>query len=172
MVNRVVLVGRVATDPTLRYTPDGTPVATFRIAVARRGRGPSGERLADFFDIVVWKQQAEFCGQYVTKGRLIAVDGRLRERTYFTQDGQKRRVVEIVAWDIRLLDRPPEVERVAEAGREELVPPGPSEVAPIEEEEGFEEEFPPADIPEVGLEEEVPPEPEFEEFTDEEEEGL
>lgn len=172
MVNRVILVGRVATDPMLRYTPDGTPVANFRIAVPRRARGPSGQREADFFDIVVWEQRAEFCGQYVTKGRLIAVQGRLQERTFFTQDGQRRRVVEIVADDVQLLDRPPEVERL-EAEREAVAAPGPGEVAAPEEEAALEEEFPPADIPEVGAEEEaeMPSEPEFEEFTDEEE-GL
>lgn len=171
MVNRVILVGRVATDPMLRYTPDGTPVATFRIAVSRRSRGPSGEKTADFFDVVVWRQGAEFCGQYVTKGRLIAVDGRLQERTFFTQDGQRRRVVEVVAWDIRLLDRPPEVERV-KVEEEAAEVPLPEEILPEEAE--IEEEFPPTDIPEVRGEkiEEVPPKPKFEEFTDKEEEGL
>jgi len=167
VINRVILVGRVATDPMLRYTPDGTPVANFRIAVPRRTKGPAGQRETDFFDVVVWRQSAEFCGQYVTKGRLIAIQGRLQERTYFTQDGQRRRVVEIVADDVQLLDRPPEVERAR--AEEEMVG------APVSEELEGGEGFPPADIPEVGGEEgieEVQPEPKFEDLIDEEEEGL
>lgn len=105
-MNVVALVGRVVADPELRYTPSGIAVTTFRIAVNRRFKSESGEQEADFFDVVAWRQTAEFASNYLTKGRLIAVEGRLQQRSWVQQDGQKRSKVEVVADNLQGLDRP------------------------------------------------------------------
>lgn len=104
-MNRVVLVGRLVRDPILRYTQPGVPVATFTIAVNRSFTNQQGEREADFIDIVVWRNQAETCSHYLTKGRLVGIDGRLQIRSYETADGQKRRAAEVVADRVEFLDR-------------------------------------------------------------------
>jgi len=107
MLNKVILIGRLATDPELKYTASGIAVTSFRIAVDRRmSPNAAGEKETDFIDIVAWRQSAEFAANYLTKGRLVAVDGRLQVRPWVAQDGTKRRSVEVVAYDIRSLDRP------------------------------------------------------------------
>src|SRR5438270_1978790 len=107
MLNKVILIGRLATDPELKYTATGIAVTSFRIAVDRAfGRNADGEKETDFIDIVAWKQSAEFAANYLNKGRLIAVDGRLQIRNWVAQDGTKRRSAEVVANDLRSLDRP------------------------------------------------------------------
>lgn len=105
MLNRVVLIGRLTQDPELRYTNSGTAVASFSLAVDRARTGPNGERETDFINIVVWQKQAELCAQYLHKGRLAAVDGRLQIRSYDNREGQKVRVAEVVAESVRFLDR-------------------------------------------------------------------
>lgn len=107
MLNRVVLIGRMANDPELRYTPSGIPVATFRLAVDRIPNA-QGERETDFIPIVAWRQSAEFAANYLTKGRLLAVDGRLQIRSWVAQDGTKRKSAEVVAETLKSLDRPKE----------------------------------------------------------------
>jgi single-strand DNA-binding protein len=104
-LNRVVLIGRLTKDPELRFTPDGVPVATLRIAVNRMRR-KDGSQDTDFFNIVVWRRLAELCAEYMKKGRLVAVEGRLRRRSWTTSEGQPRSDVEIVADNIQFLDRP------------------------------------------------------------------
>lgn len=104
--NKVILIGRLTRDPELRYTPSGIPVAHFTLAVDRNRGSKEGERETDFIDIVAWQKLAEICQQYLGKGRLVAVDGRLQIRNYETQDGQKRKAVEVVASDMRILDKP------------------------------------------------------------------
>lgn len=106
MLNHVILIGRLVQDPELRYTPGGVPVGSFTLAVDRAFTNQQGERATDFIDIVVWRQLAETCANHLSKGRLVAVDGRLQIRQFETQDGQKRRVAEVVANDVRFLDRP------------------------------------------------------------------
>ncbi len=106
MLNRIVLVGRLARDPELRYTPSGKAVAGFTIAVNRRFANQQGEREADFIDIVVWGKLAETCANHLQKGRLVGVEGRLQIRSYETQEGQKRRVAEVVADNVSFLDKP------------------------------------------------------------------
>jgi len=107
MLNKVILIGRLATDPELKYTPSGVAVTSFRIAVDRPfGRNSEGEKETDFIDIVAWRQSAEFAANYLNKGRLVAVDGRLQIRNWVAQDGTKRRTAEVVANDLRSLDRP------------------------------------------------------------------
>jgi single-strand DNA-binding protein len=105
MLNRVILIGRLTQDPELRYTNSGTAVASFSLAVDRMRSNQSGERETDFVPIVVWQKQAELCAQYLHKGRLAAVDGRLQIRSYENKEGQKVRVAEVVAESVRFLDR-------------------------------------------------------------------
>lgn len=105
MLNRIVLIGRLTRDPELRYTPQGTPVATLGLAV-NRPRSKDGEEQTDFIDVVCWRQSAEFAANYLGKGRLVSVDGRLQIRDWVAQDGTKRRKAEVVADNIQGLDRP------------------------------------------------------------------
>ncbi len=97
MLNRVILMGRLVSDPELKTTPSGVSVTTFRIAVDRNYVKSGEERKADFFDIVCWRQTAEFVCRYFGKGSLIAVEGQLQSRTYQAKDGSNRYVVEVVA---------------------------------------------------------------------------
>jgi single-strand DNA-binding protein len=109
-LNRVILIGRMASDPELKYTPSGIPVSQFRLAVNRpmsaEARQNGQEKQADFFSIVAWRQSAEYAANYLGKGRLVAIEGRLQVREYVTQDGQKRRDTEIVVDNLKSLDRP------------------------------------------------------------------
>ena len=106
MLNRIVLIGRLTRDPELRYTPSGVAVASFSLAVDRPFANQQGERETDFIDIVVWRKLAETVSGHLQKGRLVAVQGRLQIRSYETQDGQRRKAAEVVADDVRFLDRP------------------------------------------------------------------
>jgi single-strand DNA-binding protein len=106
MLNRIILIGRLTRDPELRYTPSGVAVASFTVAVDRDFQNQQGERETDFIDVVVWRKLAETVSNHLTKGRLVAVEGRLQIRSYETQDGQRRRVAEVVADNVRFLDRP------------------------------------------------------------------
>ena len=108
MLNVVALVGRMVADPELKYTPSGVAVCTFRIAVNRSFKSESGERQADFIDVVAWRQRAEFAANYLTKGRLVSVNGRMQQRSWVQQDGQKRSKIEVVAENLDGLDRPRE----------------------------------------------------------------
>lgn len=101
MLNRVILIGRLTRDPELKYTPNGTAVCTFSLAINRK----FNKEETDFIDIVVWRGLAETCASYLGKGRLAAVEGRLQVRTYENQEGQKRKVTEVIADDVRFLDR-------------------------------------------------------------------
>lgn len=106
MLNLVVLIGRLTRDPEIKYTPSGAAVASFTIAVDRKFKNAKGEKEADFIRIVVWRKLAEICSEQLSKGRLIAVDGRLQVRSYDGQDGQRKSISEVVAEDIRFLDWP------------------------------------------------------------------
>jgi len=105
VLNRIILIGRLTRDPELRYVPSGQPVASFTLAVDRPFVNQQGERATDFIDIVAWRKLAEQVTQHLSKGRLVAVEGRLQIRSYETQDGQKRKVAEVVADGVRFLDR-------------------------------------------------------------------
>jgi single-strand DNA-binding protein len=104
-VNRVVLVGNLTKDPELRHTPSGMPVCSLRIAVNSRRKDESGQWVEkpNYFSITVWGQQGENCAQYLSKGRPVAVDGRLDWREYQAQDGTKREAIEIVADSVQFL---------------------------------------------------------------------
>ena len=104
MLNHIVLMGRLVRDPELRRTQSGVPVASFRIAVDRDfGNRETGEREADFIDVVAWRQTADFCNRYLGKGRTVAVEGSLQNRSYDAQDGTKRYITEVVADEVEFV---------------------------------------------------------------------
>ncbi|SFB01823.1 MULTISPECIES: single-stranded DNA-binding protein [unclassified Bacillus (in: firmicutes)] len=104
MMNRVVLVGRLTKDPELRYTPNGVAVATFTLAVNRPFSSQSGEREADFINCVVWRKPAENVANFLKKGSLAGVDGRVQTRNYEGQDGKRVYVTEILAESVQFLE--------------------------------------------------------------------
>lgn len=108
MLNKVILIGRLARDPELRYTPNGVAVARLVVVVNRSFTNRQGEREADFIDVVVWQKQAETCANFLGKGRLVSVEGRLQIRSYDDSQGVRRRVAEVIAENVRFLDRPKE----------------------------------------------------------------
>ncbi len=98
MLNHITLMGRLTRDPELRYTPSGTPVASFTLAVDRDfAPKDSGEKQTDFIDIVAWRQTGEFVSKYFTKGSMAVVSGRLQIHEWQDKEGNKRRSAEIVA---------------------------------------------------------------------------
>ncbi|MHB9038110.1 MAG: single-stranded DNA-binding protein [Armatimonadota bacterium] len=107
-MNVVVLIGRLVADPELKYTPSGVAVCQMRIAVDRRFKSETGEKVSDFFNVVAWRQRAEFAANYLQKGRLVAIEGSLQSRSWVQQDGQKRYATEVVAENLQGLDRPKE----------------------------------------------------------------
>jgi len=107
-VNKVILIGNLTKDPELRYTPQGQAVARFRVAVNRKYKDRStGELkdLTDFIPVVVWREQAENATKYLSKGRLVYVEGRLRLSTWNTPEGQQRSRLEVVAQRVQFLPR-------------------------------------------------------------------
>ena len=89
-LNKVMIIGNVGTDPEMRFTPNGNPVTSFRVATNRVYTAPDGERRreTEWFTVVAWNKLAESCNQFLTKGRLVYVEGRLRSHTWESQDGQ------------------------------------------------------------------------------------
>ncbi len=101
-LNKTILTGRLTADPEVRYTSNEKPVAHFRIAVARRAK--NGEKSADFLNCIAWGGLAKTCGEYLKKGRLVAVEGRLQIKTYKDKNGENRNWTEIVANSVEMLD--------------------------------------------------------------------
>jgi single-strand DNA-binding protein len=106
-VNWVHLVGRLGQAPELRYTPEGHAVTRFSLATDRASRA-GAEPATDWHQVICWRKLAEFAGEYLAKGRLVAVTGHLTYRTWEDRDGQRRRTAEIVATEVVLLDRRPD----------------------------------------------------------------
>lgn len=106
MLNRVILIGRLTRDPELRYTPAGVAVTQFTIAVDRPFTSQGGEREADFIPVVTWRQLAETCANYLRKGRLTAVEGRIQVRNYDNNEGKRVYVTEVIADNVRFLESP------------------------------------------------------------------
>lgn len=104
MLNRVILIGRLTKDPELRYTPAGVAVTQFTIAVDRPFSSSGGEREADFIPVVTWRQLAETCANYLRKGRLTAVEGRIQVRNYENNEGKRVYVTEVIADNVRFLE--------------------------------------------------------------------
>jgi single stranded DNA-binding protein (ssb) len=102
-MNKVILIGNLAADPETRQTASGVTMCTFRLAVQRRFANQQGVREADFFNITTWRQTAETCGRYLSKGRRVCVEGSLQNRSYDAQDGTKRFVTDIVAENVEFL---------------------------------------------------------------------
>jgi single-strand DNA-binding protein len=108
-VNKITVIGNLGNEPEMRFTPSGRPVTSFRVATNWRYTTPEGERReeTEWFTVVAWGRLAEQCNQFLTKGRLVYVEGRLRMRTWEGQDGQRRARNEIVADRVKFLDRQP-----------------------------------------------------------------
>ncbi|MDF2723870.1 MAG: single-strand binding protein [Paenibacillus sp.] len=104
MLNRVILIGRLTRDPELRYTPSGVAVTQFTIAVDRPFSNQQNQREADFIPIVTWRQLAETCANYLRKGRLTAVEGRIQVRSYDNNEGKRVYVTEVIAENVRFLE--------------------------------------------------------------------
>ncbi len=104
-VNKAILVGNLGRDPEVRFTPSGRAVAKFSIATTERWNDQDGNRQerTEWHNIVVWGKQAETCGQYLSKGRQVYIEGSIRSRQYDDKDGNKRYITEIIARDVRFL---------------------------------------------------------------------
>jgi single-strand DNA-binding protein len=104
-VNKVILVGRLGKDPEVKYTQGGTPVARFSLATDETWKDQAGEKQqrTEWHNIVAWSKLAEICGQYLTKGRLIYIEGRLQTRTWEDKDGNKRSTTEVRADNMVML---------------------------------------------------------------------
>lgn len=102
-MNKVILIGNLANDPEPFTTQSGISRSTFRIAVQRRFANAQGVREADFLTVVAWRQTADFCNRYLTKGRKVALEGSIQVRSYDAQDGTKRWVTEIIAENVEAL---------------------------------------------------------------------
>ena len=127
-VNKMILIGNLGNEPEMRFTPNGSPVTSFNVATNRRYTTADGERKeeTEWFTVVTWSRLAEQCNQFLTKGRLVYVEGRLHMHTWDSQDGQKRYRNEVVADRVSFLDRkavtPLPEENVVEDGVSELEP--------------------------------------------------
>jgi len=125
MVNRVILVGRLGRDPEMRQTGSGTPVTNFSVATNETWNAQNGERQerTEWHNIVTWNKLAEICNEYLSKGQLVYIEGRLQTREWDDRDGNKRRTTEVVASGMRMLsprsqeDRPGQPVGVAEGGQ-------------------------------------------------------
>ena len=127
-LNKVMIIGNLGSEPEMRFTPNGRPVTSFRVATNRVYTTAEGERKeeTEWFTVVSWGNLAEQCNQFLTKGRLVYVEGRLRTRTWEGQDGQRHYRTEIIANRVTFLDRqaaaPITDERVEEGATEESEP--------------------------------------------------
>ena len=105
MINNVVLVGRLTRDPKLQYTPSNVAVASFSLAVNRNFKNQAGDREADFISCIMWRQQAENFANWVKKGALVGITGRIQTRSYDNQQGQRVYVTEVVAESFQTLEK-------------------------------------------------------------------
>ena len=105
MVNKAIIVGNLGRDPEVRFTPEGRAVARFSVATTERWTDQQGQRQerTEWHNVVVWGKQAETCGQYLSKGRQVFVEGSIRSRSYDDKSGNKRYITEIIARDVRFL---------------------------------------------------------------------
>lgn len=104
MLNRIILVGRLTKDPELRFLPNGVATANFTLAVNRPFTNQQGEREADFINVVIWRKQAENAANYLKKGSLAGVDGRLQTRSYENSEGNRVFITEVVAESVQFLE--------------------------------------------------------------------
>lgn len=105
-MNKVILIGNLAADPEARTTQSGISQSTFRLAVQRKYANAQGVREADFFTVIAWRNTADFVNSYLVKGRKVAVEGTIQNRSYDGQDGQRHYVTEIIADNVEALSSP------------------------------------------------------------------
>lgn len=107
MLNKVELIGHLGKDPDLRYTPSGTAVATFSLATSEKYKDKEGKTVTktEWHNVVVWRSLAELCGKYLAKGRLIYIEGKIQTRSYDDRDGNQRYITEIVAKEVKFLEK-------------------------------------------------------------------
>ena len=127
-VNRIIIIGNLGSEPEMRFTPNGRPVTSFNAATNRRYTTSEGERReeTEWFTVVTWGRLAEQCNQFLSKGRLVYVEGRLRTHSWEGQDGQKRYRNEIIADRVSFLDRqasaPLSEDKNVESGIDDIEP--------------------------------------------------
>ena len=128
-VNKVILIGNLGRDPELRYTQQGTAVANFSLATSERFKKKDGTRdeRTEWHRIVVWGQTAEFCSQYLSKGRTVYIEGRLQTREWENKEGQKQKTTEVVAQDVQFIGPREGGGRPAGAGGASGEPPPPAD---------------------------------------------
>jgi single-strand DNA-binding protein len=136
-VNRVILIGRLGRDPELKYTPSGAPVAKFSLATDESFKDKTGEKQehTEWHNIVAWNKLAEICGEYLTKGKLIYIEGSIRSRQWQDQAGNKRTSYEIIANRMQMLGSKADSERMPAGGMDRPAPerPAPAPPAPSAE---------------------------------------
>lgn len=104
MLNKIILIGRLTADPSLKYTTNGNPVSRLTLAVERPYKNNAGEKLTDFIPVVMWGKLAETVAQYMKKGKMVAVTGSLEIRSYMEND-TKKYIAEVISEDVRFLDK-------------------------------------------------------------------
>jgi len=131
-VNKVILIGRLGRDPELKYTPSGAPVAKFSLATDESFKDKTGEKQSrtEWHNIVAWNKLAEICGEYLTKGKQIYIEGSIRSRQWQDQSGNKRTSYEIIASQMQMLGSKGESERAPGAGMERAAPERPAPAPP------------------------------------------
>jgi len=131
-VNKVILIGRLGKDPEVKYLPSGAPVAKFTLATDESFKDRTGEQQkhTEWHNIVAWNKLAEICGEYLTKGKQVYIEGSIRSRQYEDQAGNKRTSYEIVARSMQMLGSRADSERMAASGMERATPARPSPAAP------------------------------------------
>lgn len=134
-MNKVIMIGNLANDPEARTTQSGISQSTFRLAVQRKYANQQGVREADFFTVVAWRASADFCNRYLSKGRKVAVEGCIQNRSYDAQDGTKRYVTEIIADSVEAVGGKSEGADANASGTAAPPPPTPPPANP----EGFTE---------------------------------
>jgi len=119
-VNKVILVGRLGKDPEVKYTPSGAPVAKFSLATDESFKDRTGEKQqhTEWHNIVAWNKLAEICGEYLTKGKLVYIEGRIRSHQWEDQSGNKRTAYEIIANSMQMLGSKTDSDRMSAAGEE------------------------------------------------------
>ena len=131
-VNKVILIGRLGRDPEVKYTPSGAPVAKFSLATDEVFKDRSGEqqKRTEWHNIVAWNKLAEICGEYLTKGKQVYIEGSIRSRQWEDQAGNKRTAYDIVARDMRMLGSKADSDRVATAASAPTAERAPAEKTP------------------------------------------
>ena len=130
MINNVVLVGRLTRDPELRYTPSNVAVATFSLAVNRNFKNQAGDYEADFISCIMWRQKAENFANWLLKGALVGITGRIQTRSYDNQQGQRVYVTEVVAESFQILEK--KDNSANQASMENQIPPSFEKTNPMD----------------------------------------